>query len=103
MAFNKITDTKILVELDEAQEWTGDLIKKMRELQHLSIEELSQSTKISKTYLKAIENEEFHKLPAPVYIRGFVTQLSKILKLPHETVAAHYMERYFKQQPPPTS
>jgi len=31
---------------------------------------MADMTKVSKTYLQYIEDEEFKKLPAPVYVRG---------------------------------
>ncbi len=77
-------------------EWRGQFIKKIREARHLSIEELADYTKISKKYLKAIEEEDYPKLPAPVYLRGFVIQLAKRLKIPSETVAAAYLARYLQ-------
>ncbi len=77
-------------------EWRGQFIKKIREARHLSIEELADYTKISKRYLKAIEDEDYTKLPAPVYLRGFVIQMAKRLKIPSETVAAAYLARYLQ-------
>lgn len=44
----------------------------MREDAELSIEELSKSTKIQEKYLLRLENNDFEKLPSPVYIRGFI-------------------------------
>ena len=95
-SINKIDslDRQISKEAEESSEWTGAKLRLIREMRHLSIEEISQHTKISKTYLKAIESEDFGKLPAPVYIRGFVSQISKFLKLPQEKVVTHYMSRY---------
>lgn len=77
-------------------EWRGVFIKRIREARRLSIEELADFTKISKKYLKAIEEEDYGKLPAPVYLRGFVIQLAKKLKIPSETVAAAYLARYLQ-------
>ena len=72
------------------------IYKKNPRARHLSIEELADYTKISKKYLKAIEEEDYPKLPAPVYLRGFVIQLAKRLKIPSETVAAAYLARYLQ-------
>ena len=60
----------------------------------IAIEELCDYTKISKNYLVAMENEDFAKLPAAVFLRGFVTQVAKYLKLPHEKVVTAFMARY---------
>ena len=48
-------------------------------------------TKISKTYIKNIEADDFSKLPADVYTRGFVYQYAKCLKLNPDVVAKSYI------------
>ena len=53
-------------------------------------------TKISRAYLTCLEEEEFESLPAAVFVRGFVVQAAKALKLPHEKVASNYMDHYRK-------
>lgn len=95
----KSINRQIAQHADQYTDWTGVKLREIRLLRQLSIEEISKNTKISKVYIQAIENEEVEKLPAPVYIRGFVTQLSKTLKLPHEKVATSYMERISNKIP----
>lgn len=85
-------------EIDEQTEWSGAFLKRVREGRQIAIEELADYTKISKTYLLAIENEDFTKLPAAVFLRGFVTQVAKYMKLPHDKVVAAYMNRYSRFQ-----
>ena len=80
--------------ITQETEWKGSFLQEIREKNKLSIEELSEHTKISKTYLRAIEEENFDKLPAAVYLRGFVIQIAKKLNLPYEKVAAAYIARY---------
>jgi curved DNA-binding protein CbpA len=72
----------------------GDFFRKVREYKGISIDELSEFTKISRTYLNCIESEEFESLPAAAYLRGFVLQFAKALKLPHEKAANAYMAHY---------
>ena len=79
-----------------APEWNGLALRKTRESKRLSIDEVSSLTRISKTYLQAIEDETFDKLPATVFVRGFIIQYSKILKIPPEVVATNYMSRFRK-------
>ena len=86
-----------LVELEA--EWGGGFFRRLRELRRLSIEEVANLTKISKTYLSAIEAETFEKLPAPVFVRGFVTQLCRTLKIPPEKAAPGYMTRFLQARP----
>lgn len=83
----------IAEEIARETEWKGITLRRVREARGVSVEELSEYTKISKTYLLALEEESFHKLPAPVFLRGFVIQVAKFLKLPHDKVATAYMAR----------
>ena len=77
-------------------EFRGDFFRRVREYKSISVEELSEFTKISRTYLNCIESEEFESLPAPAYLRGFVAQIAKALKIPHDKAAQAYMEHYKK-------
>ncbi len=80
-------------EIARETEWRGTTLRRIREARGVAMEELAEYTKVSKTYLYAIEEENFGKLPAPVFLRGFVIQMAKFLKLPHEKVATAYMAR----------
>jgi curved DNA-binding protein CbpA len=80
-------------------EWRGATLKKIREERKISIEEMVNITKVSKTYLLAIEDENYAKLPAAVFVRGFVAQMARILKLPQDQVSNAYMARYRKARP----
>jgi cytoskeletal protein RodZ len=52
---------------------------------------MAEMTRISKTHLQALENEEASKLPAEVYVRGYVYQYAKVLKLNPDQVASSYL------------
>lgn len=92
-------DPSLLHDIEIEQEWRGAFLKKIREAYKMSLEEICGITKVSRTYIVAIEDENFAKLPAPVYIRGFVSQIAKVLKLPHEKVANAYLARYRLKRP----
>ena len=51
------------------------------------------ATKVSTTYLRCIEEEAFDRLPAPVYVRGFVTAYASAIGLNPKRVATSYMPR----------
>ena len=89
-----VLTTDLDQKISQETEWHGFFIRKIREARQISIEEMVDSTKITKNYLKALEEEDFSKLPAPVYVRGFITQIARKLKLPQEKVVPTYMERY---------
>jgi curved DNA-binding protein CbpA len=79
--------------IESETEWRGSFIRHIREAQNVSIEEMSNITKVSKTYLLAIEDENFKKLPAPVFVRGFLTQIARILRIPQDKLLNSYLAR----------
>jgi curved DNA-binding protein CbpA len=83
-------------EIEQATEYTGDLLKRIREYKGVDIPRLTDMTKVSKTYIRHIEDEEVEKLPALVYVRGFVYQYAKCLKLNPDLVATSYIFRLKK-------
>jgi curved DNA-binding protein CbpA len=91
--------SELIQEIEIETEWKGSFLRKVRDSYKISLEEMATITKVTKTYLNAIEEENFKKLPAPVYIRGFVIQVAKVLKLPHDKVANAYLARYQKTHP----
>jgi curved DNA-binding protein CbpA len=82
--------------IKECTEFTGPFLKKIREYKNVSIERMAEMTRISKTLLLAIENEDISKLPADVYVRGYVYQYAKVLKLTPESVAASFILHFKK-------
>ncbi len=80
--------------IDAETEFTGGLLRTIREATGIELRELADQTKISITYLRAIEEEDFVNTPAPVYLRGFVKAVAKCYKLDADRVAQTYMARY---------
>ncbi|HEY0468074.1 MAG TPA: helix-turn-helix domain-containing protein, partial [Polyangiaceae bacterium] len=80
-------------EINGETEFTGTLLRKVRESQGIELSEIAKLTKISSTHLQAIEAERYAELPALVYTRGFVQQLAKFLKLDPTQVSKTYLRR----------
>lgn len=78
-------------EIENCEKFTGDFLKQVREYKNVSIERMAEMTKISKTYIKTIEADDYKSLPAVVYTRGFVYQYAKCLKLNPNHIATSYM------------
>ncbi len=51
----------------------GDYLKKRREAQNISLSEVADYTKISKIYLACLENNEYQKIPAKPYVKGYIS------------------------------
>lgn len=75
-------------------EWRGEFLKKIRETLSISLEDLAERTKVSRHYLRSIESEDFGRLPAPVFVRGFLIQMGKILGFPGDKASGIYVARY---------
>lgn len=80
-------------EIGPDTEFTGVLLRKVRQSQGIELREICERTKIGKSHLTAIEEEQFDGLPAPVYVRGFLTELAKYLKLDPPQVQRTYLRR----------
>lgn len=80
--------------LQSVTQFDGAVLKKLRSMQGISIEDLADRTKIRITYLKYLEEENFEFLPAAVYVKGFITNVAAALDLPAKKVANDYMEKY---------
>lgn len=80
--------------LDPGIELTGQLMRELRETQGLELREISERTKIGIGYLEAIEDENFAKLPAVVYVRGFLVEYARMLRIDVGQVLDTYLERY---------
>jgi curved DNA-binding protein CbpA len=75
-------------------EFTGPAIKALREQRGLDLRSIADHTKVSARYLEYIEEENFQKLPARTYIRGFLMLYAQALGCIPERVAGDYLKRY---------
>lgn len=82
------------VELTDDQLVDGEFLGKIRKLRNVELIDISNRAKISVTYLKAIEEERFCDLPAPVFIRGFVTEFARFLKIDPRRATRDFMAKY---------
>jgi flagellar biosynthesis protein FlhG len=80
-------------EIGPDTEFTGALLRKVRESQGIELNEISSRTKIQRSHLVALEEETYDDLPAIVYVRGFVTELAKYLRLDPAQVQRTYLRR----------
>ena len=75
-------------------EFTGALLRAVRESIGVEVREIAQRTKIGTMYLNAIEEDDFKNLPALVYVRGFLVEVAKCLALDPAQVSRTYIRRY---------
>lgn len=63
------------------EELTGSVLRKIREELGVTIKSIVSSTKISHFILTAIENDDYLKLPADIYVKGFLKNYCRAVKL----------------------
>lgn len=81
-------------EIRATENFDGPMLTRIRQYKRINIDQMSQETRISKTYLTALESDDFSALPAPVFVRGFVVQVARILGLDDKKVADAYMKNF---------
>jgi len=82
------------LEEEEPGEFDGGRLRRSRIHRGIEIEDIAGWTKINPTYLRFIEEDRYTDLPAPVYVRGFVTAYAEYVGLDAKQVAASYMESF---------
>jgi flagellar biosynthesis protein FlhG len=87
--------------LDPDAEVTGEYLRKVRLTRGIELSDISQRTKISERYLRAIEEERFSDMPAPVYVRGYVLEYARALRMDAHRVTESYLARYRKSTTAP--
>ena len=80
------------------EEITGALIRELREARGLTLDEVALQTKVRRGVLQAIEEADIPNLPARVYLRGFLTQVGRVLKVDRNRLAEGYLRTIEKMQ-----
>ncbi|MDP2599919.1 MAG: helix-turn-helix domain-containing protein [Deltaproteobacteria bacterium] len=76
-------------------ETIGTYLKRQREMRKISLEEVSQTTKISLHCLKSLEADDLEALPGSIFAKGFVKSYSKAIGLNADEALLQF-EEYLK-------
>jgi curved DNA-binding protein CbpA len=76
----------------EGSPWTGEVLRRARESRGLTLQQLSERTKITRHHLENVEADRHDRLPAPVYLRGMLMSVAKELRLDGQKVARSYLD-----------
>ncbi|MEW6615059.1 MAG: RodZ domain-containing protein [Thermodesulfobacteriota bacterium] len=68
----------------------GEYLRKKRESRSVSLEEISAATRIRKVFLEAIESDDTDKLPAEVFVIGFLKAYASYVGLDKDEVVLQY-------------
>jgi curved DNA-binding protein CbpA len=78
----------------DVTEFTGSVLKMLREQRGLTLQNVADTTKLSARHLEHIEDENFPKLPARPYLRGFLVIYAKALGYEPDRIVNDFMKRY---------
>ena len=69
----------------------GVYLKKGREAQNISLSDVANYTKISKIYLDCLENDEYAKIPAKPYVKGYISSYASCVGIDeHEALKLYH-------------
>jgi transcriptional regulator with XRE-family HTH domain len=91
-------DPQMEREIEAQDVFDGEFLQRVRIYRELSLDLLADATKIGRHYLVAIEANDFDPLPAPVFVRGFIYQIARTLRLDEEKVAKSYMKLFIESR-----
>lgn len=77
----------------------GALLRSARERSGRSHAVVSEALHLTVHYLKALENDDYEKLPGLIFVKGYIRSYARYLKLDVEAVVDCY-EAYVKELPP---
>ncbi len=69
----------------------GERLQREREMRGITLEEIAEATKIGTRSLRALEEQDFDKLPGGIFNKGFVRAYSRYLGLNEEQAVADYL------------
>ncbi|HUS19916.1 MAG TPA: RodZ domain-containing protein [Terriglobales bacterium] len=82
----------------------GERMQREREMRSISLEEIAESTKIGCRMLRALEEEDFAKLPGGIFNKGFVRAYAKFLGIDEEQAVTDFQAAFLeKTQKQPTN
>lgn len=57
----------------------GEFLRNEREKRGLSQDQVAEITRLRKHFIEALENEDWEKLPSPVFVKGFIRSYAQVI------------------------
>ncbi|MFZ0798106.1 MAG: helix-turn-helix domain-containing protein [Terriglobales bacterium] len=70
----------------------GEKLKQGREKRQITLEQISNSTKIGTRMLQALEEDKFNQLPGGIFNKGFVRAYARFVGLDEDQTVADYLQ-----------
>src|SRR6476646_6572419 len=78
----------------------GYRLRREREMRGSTLDEITESTKIARRHLEALETERFDQLPGGVFNKGFVRAYARFLGIDEDRAVADYSAATNEQPEP---
>jgi cytoskeleton protein RodZ len=78
----------------------GERLRREREMRGITLNEIAESTKISRRHLESLEKEDFESLPGGIFNKGFVRAYARYLGIDEEQAVADYSTASDEQEQP---
>ena len=77
----------------------GERLQREREMRGITLEEIADSTKIGTRSLRALEQEDFDKLPGGIFNKGFVRAYARYLGIDEEQAVTDFLAAAGESEP----
>ena len=77
----------------------GESLRKERELRGITLEEISEHTKVHTRFLEAIEQDDLSVLPAKAFAKGFLRSYARMVGLDEDQVITNFEYCHHTMQP----
>nr|VFK59057.1 MAG: cytoskeleton protein RodZ [Candidatus Kentron sp. TC] len=75
---------------DEEEKGSGEQLREVRRARDLSIEDVSIHLRVSSATIRNLEEEDYHKLPGPVFVRGYLNAYARLLRIPPNRILSAF-------------
>jgi curved DNA-binding protein CbpA len=72
---------------------SGKDLKNIRDELGISLEQISEMAKVRMVYLRAIEEDQFEKMPPRIFLKSFLRAYAQCMGLDGDIVASRYLKR----------
>jgi len=79
----------------------GLQLKAARERRGVTASQAAAATRMKVQTIEALEREEFDRIPAPMYVKGFIKLYAEYLQLDPAPLLQEYQRRHAPAEPPP--
>nr|VFK78605.1 MAG: protein RodZ, contains Xre-like HTH and DUF4115 domains [Candidatus Kentron sp. SD] len=89
------------IPVDEQEKSPGEQLREARRARNLNIEDIAIHLRLTPATVSSLEEEDYEKLPGPVFIRGYLSAYARLLKISPSSILSAFDRRNLA--PPPLS